>query len=832
MSQRVGETVELPADRTSRNLAAWSMLTGLLLLAALAGPFFAGWIYTADDLGAFHLPIRAFYADRLANGQPYDWMPQLFSGFYLTGEGQAGMYHPLHLLLYRFLSLRAALGWEYLLPYPLMMLGTWLLLRRRLGRSDAAMFGGLLFTFSSFNLLHFVHPNAIAVIAHIPWLLWAIDIALVDSRRRRVALATALVALLTGSQLLLGYPQFVWFSLVAEFCYVVFLQTAHKYAARTGCDLCRTCNECIGCTAQIWPRVVIAKGIGLLMGGIQLLPTLDAWLHSARLSADAGFTFWGSLHPLNLLQLVAPYMFAGRVIGDSPHEFGLYVGAVPLVLTVWAVARQRELGSLKPAAWTALGLALLMLLLSFGRYGFLYQITAWLPVLRSFRFPCRYLVLFQFAVAILASIGFVLLIRQSGEARQQRARGLSYVERRPWLRLWRDFEPLWCLLGFSAGVAVVGLTLSHEAYIASVPAILTGPVLLAAAAVLVALAVRGYSAALVGLILLAGLDLGWYGLSYSVYQHVDTAVGGDSSRRLCDGPCGNRRQESPPTIARLEEYAASAHTPPGNTNGRVVASLFRVDQPGLRTGDLMTLSGWRRADGYAGLEPRQQLDYRLLPSLRVAGVRWVQRNPSTIDIAGLKPCGDLWLEVPDPLPRLRLVTRVQTSNDPAADIARICPDNVALSEVPLVLPAAGGTGSASGTSGGTGSASASGGTGTASASGGTGSASGTAVLTAERPGQLDIEVDCPAPQLLVVAESYHRGWRATVDGQSQEVSRINGDFMGCVVGPGKHRVVLSFQPGSLRRGRLTSCIGLAMFSVCFLGSFVGAKPGRWKDDLP
>ena len=134
-----------------------------MLLAALAGPFFAGRVYTADDLGAFHLPVRAFYAEQLARGESYDWMPGLFSGFYLTGEGQAGVYHPLHQLLYRFLPLRAALGWEYLLSYPLMMLGTWLLLRRRLGRGDAAMFGALLFTFSSFNLLHFVHPNAVAV---------------------------------------------------------------------------------------------------------------------------------------------------------------------------------------------------------------------------------------------------------------------------------------------------------------------------------------------------------------------------------------------------------------------------------------------------------------------------------------------------------------------------------------------------------------------------------------------------------------------------------------------------------------------------------------------
>ena len=230
MSARVIDAMQPPVDRAGRNLAAWSFLAGLLLLAALAGPFFAGRVYTADDLGAFHLPLRAFYAEQLTHGRPYDWMPGLFSGFYLTGEGQAGVYHPVHQILYRFLPLRVALGLEYLLPYPLMMLGTWLLLRRgsvvrRPPRS------ALVFTFSSFNLLHFVHPNAVAVVAHIPWLLWAIDVVLLDSRRRRVALASALIALLTGSQLLLGYPQYVGFSLLTEISYAAFLLTTHRYAA-------------------------------------------------------------------------------------------------------------------------------------------------------------------------------------------------------------------------------------------------------------------------------------------------------------------------------------------------------------------------------------------------------------------------------------------------------------------------------------------------------------------------------------------------------------------------------------------------------------------------
>ena len=144
----------------------------------MAIPFFAGRVYVADDLGAYHLPLRAFYAQQLKAGEAFDWLPSLFSGFYLTGEGQAGTYHPLHLALYRFLPLGVAFDLELLVSYPLMLAGSYLLLRRWLLRRDAALLGSLAFTFSGFNLLHFIHPNAVAVVAHWPWLLWALDHAL------------------------------------------------------------------------------------------------------------------------------------------------------------------------------------------------------------------------------------------------------------------------------------------------------------------------------------------------------------------------------------------------------------------------------------------------------------------------------------------------------------------------------------------------------------------------------------------------------------------------------------------------------------------------------
>jgi hypothetical protein len=252
-----------------------------------------------------------------------------------------------------------------------------------------------------------------------------------------------------------------------------------------------------------------------------------------------------------------------------------------------------------------------------------------------------------------------------------------------------------------------------------------------------------------------------------------------------------------PNNALLENYVASARTPPGKPDERVVASLIRFDQLGLRTGDLMTMSGWKRADGYAGLEPNQRLDYHELSALRTAGVRWVQRNPSTSSIVGLKDYNKHWMEVPSPLPYIRLVTQMRQSNNPAADIESICLETTALCEVPLCLPF---------------------------------SKPGTAVMADQRPSRLEIDVDCPAPQLLVVSESYHPGWKAHVDGAALDIYRVNGDFMGCVVGPGKRRVVMNFQPESLARGQHISFLGLCFLSLCFLGISSKPKPRTVEND--
>ncbi len=149
----------------------------LVVLGVMALPLFCGQVNTKDDLGWLHLPSRIFYADCLAKGEAFDWMPGIFSGFYLTGSGDVAGYHPLHWLIYRWLPLPVAFEIELLAAYPLMLLGMFLWLRRWGMPREVAAVGGLIFTFSSFNLLHFIHPNMVGALAHLPWLLAAIDVA-------------------------------------------------------------------------------------------------------------------------------------------------------------------------------------------------------------------------------------------------------------------------------------------------------------------------------------------------------------------------------------------------------------------------------------------------------------------------------------------------------------------------------------------------------------------------------------------------------------------------------------------------------------------------------
>jgi len=705
----------------------------------MAVPMLAGHVYTADDLGAFHLPMRSFYAHCLAAGDAFDWSPQMYCGFYLTGEGQLGGYHPLHLLLYRFLPLGMAFDLECLISYPVLLLGTyWFLRRWRLPR-DAAMFGGMAFTFCGFMLLHFVHVNAIEVVAHLPWLLVAIDVLMRNpsgNSANRKMLAGAAIALLTASQLLLGYPQYVWFSLLAEFGYaLLLLRNPLASAENSNCtDGRRSALRSWPLTPGPWP-LLLWTSLGFAIAAVQLLPSWEALGESSRHAVDASFRNWGSLHPLNLVQFVAPYLFSNRVVGQNTHEYGCYAGSVTLLLAVWCVFGQKHSGRLRPLVWGATATAILGVAFALGGFGPLANLTAWLPVVNRFRFPCRAIVLVHFALAVLAAIGLAKL----GRPTERNLAGLRAI---------------WLLVGVSVALAIGGPILwsgfvGETPIIAAAPLVWAGPLLIGGAALLVTWTARGIRWARFALVLLAAVDLGIYGMSYAVY----------------------------PWTMALSEFVATTDAPPSPPAKRIAVDLSEPNQPFVHLGDRLLLSGWRFADGYAGLEPARRLDYRMPAALRAAGVGWAVNVDGLARRLGIAASAGSWIPLNDSLPRAQLFSHATVSADPAHDIGRIALGSTALVDQLVQLDPG---------------------------------PAGTVEILDDRPGSIRLHVDAPAERLLFVSESFHPGWKCSIDGKPTSVWRVNGDFLGCLCPAGTSEVRFEFRPESLRYGRLLSAGGLGL----------------------
>jgi len=79
---------------------------------------------------------------------------------------------------------------------------------------------------------------------------------------------------------------------------------------------------------------------------------------------------------------------------------------------------------------------------------------------------------------------------------------------------------------------------------------------------------------------------------------------------------------------------------------------------------------------------------------------------------------------------------------------------------------------------------------------------------------VDARVLLDAPGLLVIGDTFLPGWQATIDGNPAEILRVNGVVRGLRVPPGRHRVLLRYDPASFRWGCAVSLLtGLIIGSM-------------------
>ncbi|MFL6196223.1 MAG: hypothetical protein ACJ75H_18730 [Thermoanaerobaculia bacterium] len=81
------------------------------------------------------------------------------------------------------------------------------------------------------------------------------------------------------------------------------------------------------------------------------------------------------------------------------------------------------------------------------------------------------------------------------------------------------------------------------------------------------------------------------------------------------------------------------------------------------------------------------------------------------------------------------------------------------------------------------------------------------------PGAWRVSWNAPGPGRLVVAETWDRGWRATLDGRPVAVEALQGVLLGVRIGPGPGVAELRYHPDGLVPGMVLSALGLAAVAL-------------------
>jgi Bacterial membrane protein YfhO len=382
-----------------RGLSAWWWAAVTVLLAAipLAPGLTSDRIFYVRDLSMYFWGRFLWLRRTLLGGEWPLWDPYV-------GAGQSAVADSLHQMFLLPVLLLRVIGSEVLafnlwvaLPFPIAAVGAWLFFARRFSPAASAL-AGVVFALAGPVISSGNFPNMSWSVAMMPWLLWGVDRVARSPSARSIAVLT----LLTAAQALTGEPVTFACALVLAAGYTLFVTGGDDHASK---DRLRR-----------WGSAAAGLILGSLLAAIQLLPMVRAASDAER-SKVIIEGVW-SLHPLALVETVAPRVFGDYFVvpslanvpwlalvntGREPFFFSMYVGVPVFAVALYGmVAVGRSSWSVFWAAAGATGV-----ICAFGMYTPVYPfLQNHLPVLGSFRFPVKYLVVLTLAVAAGVAAGW------------------------------------------------------------------------------------------------------------------------------------------------------------------------------------------------------------------------------------------------------------------------------------------------------------------------------------------------------------------------------------------------------------------------------------------
>lgn len=724
-----------------------------------------------DNLRIYY-PLKTLVIDLVKRGQVPLWNPYAFAGNTLLGTYQSAIFHPLGWLFFVLPQIDAWSVIVILQPF----LTAWFmyLFLRTLGLGwGGSIFGAFTFALSGFSIVWWEesYMSGYSMMA-LPLVLYAIErLGKKIDRWGFFLLVVSMVwSIVSG-----------WFQMTIYVFLFTGLWTAYRIKTRN-------------LPLRALPVIIAAAGIALAISGVHLIPSLEAYLYSARGTSDAKYLFDAYLLPLkNLVTLFAPDFFGNPGVytyfeTGFYYERMLYFGIIPFFLAVFVCLfgwRHR------PARfWIVLFFVFLSLGFSLPTSWFLlYSLK--LPFV-SVLIPSRIFFLSTFCGSVLAAYGLEAWFGEKNRLAKLATTALLFLGLAGvwiWALVLKQQDP-----DGASQLVMVRSLLVPTAMVGVGVALLWMSVLTRVRRIVLALTV---ATSVAGSLYFAGKYIYFSDrrLAYPdtpVVKKLREVIGTNRFWSFGIGHIENNlatqfQLQSPEGYDSIfprrygELLAAASH------KGELIKDIARADA---------LISSTDRIDQVLSDPYRVRI-------LAILGARYIVASntaPKHVDEKMVPPrqLRPVWqdsaytiFENQTALPRAFLVGDVEVIPEGQNILNRLFDPNfdparsvVLESAIAGFIPTEGVVGDAE--------------------------------IVDYQPNSVVVDVSASNPAILFLSDSYYPGWRATVDNVPTAIYRANYSFRAVTVPPGVHEVAFDYQPDSWTFGLVTTGAGILALATAII----------------
>ena len=725
----------------------------------------------ADNLRIFY-PLRKLGIEQVRAGEWPIWNPYNFAGNTLLATYQTAVFHPLSFL---FLILPQIDAWSVIIILSPILAGIfmYIFLREISLSRKASFFGSLTFAFSGFMIVWYEESfMSVYSSLFLPLILYAIERML----KKITAFNFLLLTLGLALSIFSGWFQmtlYVWFFAFAWFMYRWLTSQRDKRLIM------------ITLTGYI---------LAFLISTVHLLPSIEAYLYSARGTTDAKFLFDIYLQPIqHLISYLVPDFFgnpaAYNYFGSHGfyHEKMLFIGIPAFIFALYAllIKKRENYEMFYKIAWfvtLSLGFALPT------TWVILYHLK--LPFLSTI-VPSRIFILATVCSSILAAFGFDKYMNNP-----EKKKIITIL-----IILSIIFIALWAFVGYQfifvakSQFATVGL---RNLIVASIFFVVTSTIVLLG----VRKGLRRYTFATI--IFISIISIAYFANKYlyfsdrkmlfpqtPVLEKIQMLTAAQSERFWSYGKGYIDRNFA--TYYRI--FSADGYD--SFFIGRYGELIFAAENNGYFTTQIsradVKLPQTHEFKGILANPYRERL-------LSLLGVRYIVASKKDKDdpLKDRERDNDLELiweddffgiyEYKKALPRAFLVSgyTVETHNQSIFD--KIfnrdfdLSQDIILEEEPLGFERSN-------------------------------DKEGDAKIIAYKPNSVAIKTNAKSDKLLFLSDNYFPGWKAYIDDAETRIYRANYSFRAAVVPKGLHSVTFEYEPEILYKGALVTGVGIILLVV-------------------